>query len=158
MNDINEAGTINSIDSVDSLFATDLAELADLADLRVPPVGRYELSVEVRTKDDSDKPSISIDYTVVAILEQINPEEVPAKVGDKFGVLYSISNEYGLGKLKKDLKPYSDYFNTSNIGELVEQMDGCIIAGTVRQRADKKNLDDSGNPRIYGSVVNVEVI
>jgi hypothetical protein len=37
-------------------------------------------------------------------------------------------------------------------------MEGVQIEGTVRQREDKKNLDDDGKPRIYGTVVNVEIL
>jgi hypothetical protein len=158
MNDLSAlAGTIETIDNLDALLATDLSELAELADIKVPPIGRYTLGISVSTKDDK-VPQVLVKYEIISCIEQVNAEDIPAKGGDSFFVTYNIDNKYGLGKLQKDLQVYAEYFNQSNIGDILESMEGVQIEGTVRQREDKKNLDDDGKPRIYGTVVNVEIL
>ena len=156
MNDAT-VGTVTNAGDVNSLLGMELSELADLAEIKVPPVGRYQFSLETSTKDTGTHPQVLFAYTILGIVEQVNATDVPAKLGDKFYVSYNIDNEFGLGGLKKDLKLYAAHFNTSNIGELLTHMDGVMIAGTVKQRVDKTKLDDDGNPRVYGSVVNVEI-
>ena len=157
MNTETMPGTIETLDNLESLFNTDLTELAGLPDLKVPPIGRYALGVTVSTKEEGEHPQVVIKYEIVECLEQVNTDDTPAKVGDLFTVNYNIDNKYGMGKLEKDLQVYSTFFNTTNIGEILQNMEGVQITGTVKRREDKKTLDDDGNPRVYGTVVNVEI-
>lgn len=150
-------GAIKQLDEIQSLLDADLADLADLADFKVPPLGRYTLGLSVETKDIGGHPAVIFNYDVQGIIEQVNAEDTPATIGDKFGENFNIDNEFGLGKLKKSLKPYAAFFSTSSIGQLLECMDGVVIEGTVKRREDAIKLDDDGKPRVYGSVVNVEV-
>ena len=152
------AGTIETLDSVDALLNTELSELAALPDFKVPPLGRYKFGVTTATKEDGDHPQVVVTYELIECVEQVNAEDVPAKPGDIFSVNYTIDNKFGLGKLQKDLQPYSEYFNVTNIGDILQNMEGVQITGTVKRREDKKNLDDEGNPRVYGTVVNVEIM
>lgn len=157
MNDTTAQGTLKQFDSALSLLSTDLSELADLPDFKVPPAGRYKLNLCAETKEINGRDSIVFNYEVLETLELSNPEDTPPTIGDKFGEQFSITNEFGVGKLKKVLKPYADSFSVTNIGELLGLLDGVIIDGTVKRREDKKNSDDEGKPRVYGSVVNVTV-
>jgi hypothetical protein len=152
-------GTIETLDNIESLLNVNLSDLAALPDLKVPPLGRYKLAVTTKTSsDDAQHPALSIWYEVLECLEQVNADDIPAKVGDTFSVQYTIDNKWGLGKLQKGLQVYSMYFNQENIGEIVSLIEGIQINGTVKRREDKKTLDDDGNPRIYGSVVNIEIL
>ena len=151
-------GTVETVDDVNTLLSMELSDLAALPDIKVPPTGRYTFGITVETKDDGKHPTVQVKYEVVDIVEQVNADETPAKVGDAFFVNYTIDNKWGLGKLNKDLEVYSKYFNLTNIGEIIGAMEGIQIKGTVKHRADTKNLDDEGNPRVYGSVVNVEIL
>lgn len=151
-------GTIETLDSLDSLLNTDLSELAALPDLKVPPLGRYKFGLTTSTKEDGEHPAVVLKYEILECVEQVNEADVPAKVGDIFMVNYTIDNKYGLGKLQKDLQVYATYFNITNIGEILTNMEGVQIIGTVKRREDKKNLDDEGNPRVYGTVVNIEIM
>lgn len=151
------ANLLKTLDDVQGLLDADLADLADLADFRVPAAGRYGMSLSVETKTIGEHPAVVFTYEVTEVIELANPEDAAPTIGDKFGENFNIDNEYGLGKLKKSLKPYAEFFNTSNIGQLLSSMDGITITGTVKRREDKEKLDDDGNKRVYGSVVNVEV-
>src|ERR1017187_3761653 len=160
MNDTNVQGTIETLYDIDSLLNTDLTELAALADIKVPPIGRYTLGITSSTKESDGKsaPQVVVKYEVIACLEQVNAEEVPAKIGDSFFTNFNINNRYGLGLLQNSLTTFSDHFGVTNIGELLGLMEGVQINGTVKQRKDMKTLDDDGNPRVYGTVVNVEIL
>ncbi len=148
---------LKQFDDIAALLDADLSDLADLADFKVPPVGRYLIGVSVETKEIGDHPAVVVNYDIQEVLELSDPEATPPTIGDKFSENFNIDNEYGLGNLKKYLKPYSAYFNTGNIGELLQVMDGIVITGTVKRREDKNKTDDEGKPRVYGSVVNIEV-
>jgi hypothetical protein len=156
MNEIT-AGNLKEFESIESLLDTDLTDLADLADFKVPAAGRYALSVDVEHKDINGHPAIVFNYSVLETLELANPEDAAPTIGDKFGENFNVDNEFGVGKLKKALKPYAENFSVNNIGELLGMLDGLVIHGTVKRREDKKATDDDGKPRVYGSVVNVEI-
>ncbi len=149
---------IKTLDDLNVLLDTELSDLADLPELKVPPVGRYTLCVATKTKDDGEHPQVVIEYSVVEVGELADPDETPPNVDDKFFVNYNIDNEYGLGKLKKDLAAFGTALCITKIGELLTAMDGLVVKGTVKRREDKKNLDDDGKPRVYGTVVGVEVL
>lgn len=152
-----DVGTLKIFDGIDSLLNTDLTELADLADFKVPAAGRYTLNVSAETKEIGTHPAVCLNYEVMGIVELADPESVPPTIGDKFGENYNIDNEYGVGRLKKALQPYAASLNIGNIGELLEALQGIVITGTVKRREDKEKVDDDGNKRVYGSVVNVAV-
>jgi hypothetical protein len=154
---IEGAGLMEFAD-VASLLDTELSDLASLEEFKVPPVGRYVMQVETETKDDGEHPKVVITYTMMEVKEVVNADDVPPKPGDKFSESFNIDNKYGVGKLKKILLPYAAHFGTTKTGETLEVLEGCMIEGTVRRREDKKNQDDEGNNRVYGTVVAVTVI
>ena len=155
---MNPNANLKTFDDVSNLLDTDLQDLADLADFKVPAAGRYRLGLSVETKEVGGHPAVVFNYDVQEVLELANPEDTPPTIGDKFGENFNIDNEFGTGKLKKVLKPYAAHFNASNIGQLLSTLDGIVITGTVKRREDKEKLDDDGNKRVYGSVVNVEIM
>lgn len=152
-----DLGKMKQFEELQSLLDADLADLADLADFKVPPVGRYTLGLSVETKEIGGHPAVIFNYDVQSIIEQVDPDAPAATIGDKFCENFNIDNEFGLGKLKKSLKPYAAFFSTTNIGTLLSMLDGIVIDGTVKRREDAAKLDDDGKPRVYGSVVNVTV-
>jgi len=121
------------------LLSTDLSDLADLPDYKVPSNGYFKLSLDVEVKQVNGKDAVTANYTVLETLELADPAATPPTVGDQFGEMFSLDNEFGVGKLKKFLAPFAAAFGTTNIGGLLEQLNGVQVFATVRQRADKKD-------------------
>lgn len=142
---------ISALDSA-SLLNTDLADLVDLPDFKVPNNGYYKLSLECEVKEVNGADAVTVYYTVLETLELADPAAEPAKVGDQFSDLFSLGNEFGVGKLKKFLQPFSVAFGTSNIGALIEQLQGVQVFATVRQRKDKKD-----ETKVYAIVEGITV-
>lgn len=157
MNQVLANGNMKSFDNIESLLDAELSDIADLADFKVPALGRYKLSLSVETKEINGNAAVVFNYEVLEVIEMTNADDTPPTIGDKFGEQFTIANEFGVGKLKKSLKPYADHFGVSKIGELLPMLDGVLIDGTVKRREDAAKLDDDGKPRVYGSVVNVTV-
>lgn len=143
---------VTTFASLDSLLNEDLGNLADLAGFSVPNNGHYKLAVTASTKEINSKPAVVFDYEVLEVMEMADATATPPVIGDKFGEAFFIDNEFGVGQLKKSLAPYGDAFGTTNIGALLEQIQGVSIYGTVKRRIDKKD-----ETKIYASVSNAQL-
>jgi len=136
------------------LFQSGIDELADLPSFETPPPGSYVLEVSVDLKKINDKDAVEASITVVETLELANPGDVPVLVGTKFSTLFMIGNEFGLGNLKKFLKPFSEHYGEKNIGALVAHLkDPVTITSLVKNRKDKNDPD-----KVYGSLTNIAVV
>lgn len=132
---------------INDLLNTDLNDLADLAGFDVPNNGYYKLSVDASTKEINNKPAVVLDYEVVEVLEMADPTATPPITGTKFGETFFLDNEFGVGNMKKALKPFADAFGVGNISALLEQIKGVSVFATVKQQADKKDTS-----KIYARV------
>lgn len=137
----------------------DFDDLPELPSFAVPPMGTYTLKLVITSKVVAKKPAIEFEYEVMELLEQVDPTEVPATIGNKFSVAYFLDNEFGQGKLKKSLMPLKEFFGTGNVAAIAEGCaGGLVVTGTVKSRLDSKgNLDNDGNPKKYADVVNLLV-
>lgn len=146
MSDIKQA-------SFDDLFSASIDDLADLPSFEVPPAGAYSLSVTCARKEINDKQAIEAAFTVLNTEELADKNDAPVANGTKFSMAFMIGNEYGLGNLKKFLKPFQEHFNAPNIGALLEEIKDVSIVGTLKVRKDKEDPDKK-----YASVTNITVV
>jgi len=140
--------------SIDDLFATSIDDLADLPSFETPPPGSYILKITMDAKEVADKPAVEALLEVVETVELKDPvNTVAVPVGTKFSTVFFIDNKFGLGNLKKILKPFAEHFGKTNLGELIrDDMTELTIACNVKNRKDKKDPD-----RVYGSVTDIIV-
>lgn len=134
----------STFENVNDLLDADLNDLADLAGFEVPPPGAYILSVTTTVKEVNGKNAVEADISVVETveLEDKSGETQPVPNGTKFSQLFMLGNEYGVGNLKKFLKPFSAHFGTTKIGELVnDKLKDCTFGATVKVRKDKEDPD-----------------
>lgn len=139
-----------------------LDDIEDLPGFSVPPQGTYELlvSAEAKTLDGKngkpDRDVVVLNYEVMGTIKLADDTAAAPIVGDKFGEMFILDNEYGLGNLKKAMIPYSEAFGTSNLRELIqEKIQNVQITGTVKHRFNKKEDPQQLNP--YANVTNVVV-
>lgn len=139
--------------SVDDLLSADLDDLADLPSFETPPAGAYILEVTMDVKPVNGKDAVEASIVVVETTELADKEATPVVAGTKFSQLFMLDNEYGVGNLKKFLKPFAAHFGTSKIGELVrDHIKGVTISAIVKNRKDKNDPD-----KVYGSLTEITV-
>ena len=138
---------------VNTLFSMDIDQLADLPSFEVPPAGSYVLEVTTDVKEIANKQAVEASFTVIETVELADPANTEVIPGTKFSTAFFLDNQFGVGNLKKFLKPFSEHFECTNIGELVrDHVKGVQISGLVKTRKDKEDPD-----KIYGNVVNITV-
>lgn len=130
----------------------DFDALPDLPGFSVPPAGSYKLKMTLSMKEINKKSAVEAEFEVVELLEQADPTEAPAKIGDKFSSAFFLDNQFGLGKLKETIAPLKDFFGTGSLAAIAEQCQGLSIAGTVKVRSDKNDAEKK-----YASVSNIIV-
>jgi len=143
----------NKAIDVNTLFSMDIDQLADLPSFEVPPAGSYVLEVTTDVKEIVNKQAVEASFTVIETVELADPASVEVLPGTKFSTAFFLDNQFGVGNLKKFLKPFSEHFECTNIGELVrDHVKRVQISGLVKTRKDKEDPD-----KIYGNVVNITV-
>jgi hypothetical protein len=146
-------GEITKVGSIDDLFSASLDDLADLPAFETPPAGSYILLVSTDVKEVNSKQCVEAAIEVVETVELADPAGTPVPTGTKFSQLFMLDNEFGVGNLKKFLKPFSEHYGTTNIGELVrDHVKNVTISALVKTRKDKNDPD-----KIYGSLTNIAV-
>ncbi len=146
-----------------SILDKNLEDIEDLPGFEVPPQGTYQFLVNAEAKylppkegDKGDRPVVVLDYEVTGIVQLADPIAIPPVIGDKFGELFMLGNEYGEANMKKALAPYAAHFGTTNITTLIrEKLNNVVVVGTVKYRFNKEKDPRKENP--YASVVNVVV-
>lgn len=138
--------------AIDDLFSKSIDDLADLAGFETPPPGSYILEVSCEVKKVNDKDAVEASFTVVETTELKEAGDTPVPNGTKFSTLFMLDNEFGVGNLKKFLKPFSEHYDEKGIGALIEQIKSVTIACLVKNRKDKNDPD-----KVYGSVSNIVV-
>src|SRR6478752_4843323 len=123
-----------------SLLDKNLSDIEDLPSFSVPPKGTYVLLANATTKKVGEHPAMVVDLEVVSTIEMQDKAATPAKEGDKFGILFMLDNEFGLGNMKKFLEPLAAHFGTDNVRTLVtEKIQNLIIGATVDHQIDKED-------------------
>jgi hypothetical protein len=138
--------------TIDDLFSKSIDDLADLPGFETPPPGSYILNVTCEVKKVNEKDAVEASFTVVETSELANDSDTPVPAGTKFSTLFMLDNEFGVGNLKKFLKPFADHYDEKGIGALIEQLKDVTIACLVKNRKDKNDPD-----KVYGSVSNIVV-
>ncbi len=130
----------------------DFDAIPDLPAFAVPPAGHYKLKLTILSKTINAKQAVEFGYEVVEILEQADPTEAPAKIGDKFSCAYFLDNEFSLGKLKADIAPLQAFCGQKQLAAVAEQCQGLSVYGVVKVRRDKNDADKK-----YASVSSLTV-
>lgn len=140
--------------STDELFAMSLDDLADLPSFETPPAGAYILDVSCDVKTINDKPAVEASFIVVETVELKDQNATPVADGTKFSTAFLLGNKYGVGNMKKFLKPFGAHFEENSIEKLVRDVVKDVrIAATVTNRVDKEDPD-----KIYGGVKDITVM
>lgn len=142
---------IKSAASIEDLFAASIDDIADLPSFEVPVKGSYIFDVSAEIKKVNDKDVVEASYVVVELVEPAVPGET-AVPGTKFSTIFMIDNEFGIGNLKKFLKPFADHFGNSNVGALIQEIKTLRVAATLGHRKDKNDPD-----KVYALVSNITV-
>lgn len=143
-----------TIGSTDELFAMSLDDLADLPSFETPPAGAYILDVNCDVKDINGKAAVEASFVVVETVELKDPEATPVADGTKFSTAFLLGNKYGVGNMKKFLKPFGAHFQNNSIEALVRDLVKDVrIAATVTNRVDKEDPE-----KIYGGVKDITVM
>lgn len=136
-----------------SLLDKNLSEIEDLPSFDVPSKGTYILLANATTKKVNKHPAMVVDLDIVSLVALANSGDLVPKDGDKFGVLFMLDNEFGLGNMKKFLAPFAAHFGTDNVRTLVtEKIKNCIISATVDHQIDKEDKS-----KVYARLKNVVV-
>lgn len=136
-----------------NLLDQNLADIEDLPSFEVPPAGTYQLLVSLSTKTVNEHPAVAADLEIISTVQLANSADTPAVDGTKFGLLFMLDNEFGLGNMKKFLAPFAEHFGTDNVRELVtEKVQNVQITATVKRRVDKEDKE-----KVYAIVTNIVV-
>lgn len=136
-----------------SLLDKNLSDIDDLPSFEVPAKGTYILLANATTKKVNKHPAMVIDLDVVSTVALANTGDTPPKEGDKFGVLFMLDNEFGMGNMKKVLAPFAAHFGTDNVKTLVkEKIQNCVISATVDHQIDRED-----KTKIYARLKNIVV-
>ena len=143
-----------SNEKLPDIFSQSIDDLADLPGFETPPPGSYILEVTCEVKAVNEKDCLEASFKVVETQELEN-EDTDTRVADGtvFSTLFMLDNKFGIGNMKKFLKPFSEHFGKGNIGELVQELRDVKFACLVKNRKDKNDPD-----RVYGSVTNIVVV
>lgn len=140
-------------DIQNDLLNSSIDDLADLPGFETPPPGSYILKVNMDVKKINDKDAVDASFEVVETVELKNSDDKPVIPGTKFSTAFMLDNEFGVGNLKKFLKPFSEHTGIKAVGALVAEIKDYSIACLVKNRKDKNDPD-----RVYGSVDNISIL
>lgn len=135
---------------IDALLNASMDDLEDLPPVGVPPSGHYNLTVSFDVKEvGDDKKQIPVaTYTVDAVNELSDQDEASeVAVGQQFSEFFYLMkkdgerNTFGIGKLKQRLVPFAERFGTTNIGELLKNVQQIAITAEVKRKPNKKDED-----------------
>jgi hypothetical protein len=138
---------------IDDLFSASIDDLADLPAFEAPPPGSYILTVGMSVKQVNNKDVVEAAFTVNETVELSDGNDTPVIDGTKFSMIFMIDNEFGIGNLKKFLKPFQEHYGVSNIGALVNEIKDVQISALIKNRKDKNDPD-----KVYASVSNITVM
>ena len=132
-----------------TLLDASIDDIEDLAGFEVPIAGMYSLkihtSVKVVKMVGKDTDCVEAAFEVIECLEQNDPNEHPTKPGTRFSVLFQLTNEISMGKMKELLMPIAIHFGERNLLNLITKTlvpsENVIICAKVKRRADKTDKE-----------------
>ena len=126
---------------LDDLLDMTLDDLEDLPAFKPFPVGVCRAKATFEEKEINGKKSVDLGFVFMEAVEQADPEEAPAKEGDKCNTAFMLDNEYGRGNLKKcagyfqaafpELKTIRDVINT------IKDVEVLLVSGVKADKDDK---------------------
>ena len=140
----------NQFSDFDSLMNATMDDMEDLPPVGVPPTGHYNLVVSAERKANKDGTSeyIQFSYEVESVNEVKDESEASqAAAGMKFSQNFSpikkdgTVNTFGVGFLKEALAPFAAHFGNTNIGFLLENIQGISVAASLVRRVNKREPD-----------------
>lgn len=136
-----------------SILDMELDDLADLPEFKVFPPGAYTVTISWEEKEINKNPSLELGLKLIAVQELADVSDVPPNEGDECSALFNLSNEYGVGNLKKILKPLKEHFGVGRTGDLIEASQGAECLVVTKLRADKNDKDKK-----YMDIVSLTVL
>jgi hypothetical protein len=148
---------------IDDISGLSLGEIADAAGFPVPPLGHYQLRLEIdfgeQGQGDKAVKCIAATWEIVETVELVNPEnDVPLPPGTKFtqnwagGGVQFFKTNFGKVAVERGAT------NETTIAQLLPLLNGILVTADVTHRKDKEKTDDKGKPRVYPGVTNITLI
>lgn len=126
--------------NIDTLLDSNLDDLADLPEFAVFPSGTHKVTVKFSEKEINNNPYVEMGMKVVETVELANPaEDTPLKPGTEGSCLFSLTNEFGQGSLKKILSVFAAACGTASLRDTMAAADGMEVCAVVKTKADKKD-------------------
>lgn len=127
-----------NISKVSALLNTNWEEIENLPDFVAPQNGSYKFVVEkaeVKTDEDNDKISVLVIMSIKETVETDVPMETPYPEGTLCSLRYF--GEFGVKLFKKDWSHVQEAIGAASPAEVIDQLAGLEVFGTMRQRKDK---------------------
>ena len=135
---------------IDDLLNASMDDLDDLPPIGVPPSGHYNLTVSFSIEEvgDDKRKTIFARYIIDAINELKDEDDrSDVTLGQTFREGFYLTkkdgtpSKFGMGTLKARLAPHAARFNTTNIGELISQINQVAITATIKRTVNRKQED-----------------
>lgn len=115
-----------------------LDDIADLPEFLTFPAGAHKVTISWEKKEINQSPAVSLNMTYIEPIELTSPDAVAPNTGDKSSCLFMLSNEWGLGALKKATKDLAESIGTSKLAEILEQTEGFEVVVVTKVRTNKE--------------------
>jgi hypothetical protein len=142
---------VNELDLFNSMLGASWDQIEDLPDFVTPAVGDYLVRVEkceVGTSADKTQGAIKLIGKIEAVVELSNPSDVPPPEGSLVGG--NFVGKVGVQRFKKSMADVAEALGAEGPAQLIEMLEGNLLAVTFRQRADKEKIDpNTGKPVVY---------
>lgn len=139
--------------SVNNLLDMQLDDLSDMPEFAVFPDGAHKVTIKLEKKEVNKKQAIELLMTLVETVELVNPaEDAPLAPGAETSVLFMLENEFGQGSLKAFLKPLGEATGITNVGQLIESVNGLEVVVVTNKRWNKDKT------QAYTSIKSVSVV
>lgn len=141
--------------NIDDILDATLDDLADLPEFTVPPAGTYQMVIKsAEQKKVAEHPAVEVKFSISSTVELEDDTQEPVKDGTETSIAYMLDNEFGVGSLKKLLKPIGEHLGVSKVSEILEQSRGMEVVTVTRVRKGKGENAE----RKYFDIVRLEVL
>lgn len=126
---------------LDALLDTTLDDIADLPEFKNFPPGSHHVKASFSAEVINEKPCFKLDFEYITPLELVDANDAAPKAGDKAGLMFTMTNEFGQGAFKKAAAPFVEALGIPNtnraIIEAVQEVECYITTGVRKDKNDK---------------------
>lgn len=138
--------------NLDSLLDGTLDDLADLPEFKVFPAGAHRCTMKFERKEIGTHPAMELKLTLLETMELKEADEVAPNPGTESSVAFMLDNEFGVGNLKKILKPLAEHLGITKVSDIIAESAGLEVLVVTKIRQNKEKTQN------YLDVVSLQVI